>query len=126
MIDALATYLRETVCARTYPTRLPTAPTYPAIRYTVISAPVEYELAGESTLQPVTVQLSCYAQSYADVRALAETVRSTLSAYRGYIGGVWVEPISVRVLADMYESDDRLYHIPVELEVWYASEPTGS
>lgn len=82
--------------SRVYPLRLPEGPTYPAIRYQVIGAPRTH-LMGDSADASIgvhsRVQVDCFAETYAGVRAVAEQVRLALSRWSGTAGGVTVEVV---------------------------------
>ena len=64
-----------------------------------------------------TYQVSCFGGSYSEAKAVAVAVREALGDYKGSDGTVMFWR-SERFVG--YESDVKVHHIAVELEIWEA------
>lgn len=76
---------------RLYPLVLPQNPTYSAVTYQEISAPLT--ATGQSApgnLVDALFQFDCYATSHKAAKALAGAVRADLSGYQGTLSGIKV------------------------------------
>ena len=93
------------VGTRVYPLRLPQGPTYPAIRYQVISAPREHAMGADTGTVHARVQVDCWATTYAGAKALAAQVILALSRWGGTSGGVVVEHVFLENEIDRFEPD---------------------
>lgn len=114
--------LSALVGTRIYPQIMPQGVTMPAVTYQKISGPREYSHGGPSELAHPRFQLSCWAKNYSTAKDIAEQVRLALQAYRGTMGGaggVTVYGAFLENEIDLYESDTRLYHIPVDFSIWH-------
>lgn len=114
--------------SRIYPLRLPQGPTYPAIRYQVISTPRTHlmgDTADASIQAHARVQVDCYDETYAGVRALAEQVRLALSRWSGTAGGVTVEVVFLDDERDLDEptlvhgGEQGVFHVMMDLVAHY-------
>jgi hypothetical protein len=82
---------------RVWPGKLPQNPTLPATVYQRISTMPQYSHSGDSGLDEIIVQFTCWAKTPIVAKAAAAQVRSALSGYRGVlpdgtqIGGAWIE-----------------------------------
>jgi hypothetical protein len=90
--DTLETYLRAAsavaalVSGRIYPQVLPSrkdGPLLPALTYTRISGPADKTLAGANGRVVARVQLDCWAERYAEAKALAAAVKAAMDALEG-------------------------------------------
>lgn len=99
-----------TLCGtRIYPAVLPTIPTYPCLRYKLISAKAEPTLS-TSGYQRWRIQFDCFANTYASAVALRAAIRSALEGYRGtLIDGTYLQDAQFIQLGDDYEDDPRVY-----------------
>jgi len=84
-----------------HPVVIPQQATYPCIRYATITAAPESSLCGSSGLVRSSVQLDLYAQQYADVRALRESVVAVMQGFA-------LENILVSE-TEAFESDPKLF-----------------
>lgn len=113
------TGLSALVDSRIYPLVLPQPPTLPAVTYFKVSKVNKRTMASPSdSLKQVRVQLSCWANTYAKAKDVAEQVTVALQDYSGLMGGT----DGVRVLdgniineQDLYEGDTGIYHIPIDV-----------
>lgn len=76
--------LRTLTGKRCTPMELPQAPKYPALVYTMVSAPREYTHDGPAGLVRARVQIDCYAETAAQVAAVKEALVTVM-------GGAQVE-----------------------------------
>lgn len=78
------------VVDRIYPLRLPPSPTYPAVRYQVITDPQTHLMGADLNELHAQVQIDCYAVTYPGAHALKTQVKAALSRWEGTAGGVTV------------------------------------
>lgn len=81
MLIGLAEMLGSLVSSRVYPLVLPQKPTLPAITYQQISAVRVRNLpVGRAGKVRLRIQIDCWAETYAAVHALADSVKALLDA----------------------------------------------
>lgn len=93
------------VGGRIYPLRLPQGPTYPAVRYQVISAPRTQLMGGPVGEVHARVQVDCYALTYEEADQLSAQVRIALNRWDGTSGGVVVEAVFLENERDIDEPE---------------------
>jgi hypothetical protein len=71
---------------RIYPDELPQGPTYPAVRYTLISELDNYASQGAVQLTRIRYQIDCYAPRARDARTVARALRDRLRGFKGTMG----------------------------------------
>jgi hypothetical protein len=105
--------------ARVYPIILPQAGTFPAVTYQRISTPriVTATLGGQNARVKCRMQLDCWAETFAQAKALAAAVRSAM------LGAATFTAIALDE-RDMYEAGDSsdgltLYRTSVDYSCWY-------
>lgn len=98
------------VVARVYPMRMPQQPTLPCITYQRIDSVPEYSHDGRG-LATSRFQLSCWAETYVGVIALAAAV---LAAMDGFPNVAFVEGHN-----ELYEPETQVYHVPVDVMIWH-------
>ena len=76
------------VSNRIYPVKLPQDPTYPAITYFRVSALRHSAMGNDTGIVEKRVQISSWAELYADANNLAERVRDAMQRTRGTFAGV--------------------------------------
>lgn len=124
---------------RLYPTKLPEGTARPAVTYARTATRRDYGVSG--VLNPVraTVEVSCWGDSYADAKTLADAVRQATrtdgkgngktlgDGYRGPMGAAdefFVQKTDVGDDADGYappvdESDQGVYSVSLSVGVWF-------
>lgn len=110
------------VSSRIYPMVMPQKTTMPTVTFQRISTPREYAHDGYSGLAHPLFQISCWAEKYSIVRAVAKQVRLALQAYvgtMGGVGGVEVQASFQENERDFYDSEAGLYHVPVDFRIWH-------
>ncbi len=110
--DAITSLISD----RIYPMKLIENTDFPAINYLRISQERDRSHSGNSMKRP-TIQFSCWAKSYPDVKELAETLIEKLDNFSGYLDSGKVT-IFHRNDRDLYEPDTGLHHVPVEFEIY--------
>jgi hypothetical protein len=104
-----------------YPLVLPPSATLPACTYRRISTVREYTHDGDSLLERIRFQFDLWAETYAEVRQQAETLRG---AWSGYSGQVYEDPdiyISAAFILgelDLYEPEPAMYHASMDVSMW--------
>lgn len=105
---------------RVYPI-LPQPTTFPAIRYQRISTSRNALMdGGNGGVTEVTMQVDCMAQTYAEAKALADSVRQLLHTYRGAWGTLIARYVHLQGENDFYEQEgDRVTHwVSQRYQVW--------
>jgi hypothetical protein len=87
---------------------LPQEPKLPALVYFQVSGVPDYDLAGECGEQS-RYQVSVYARTYSEVKAIAETVRL---AMRQPITGV--QAVFLANISDAYEDSTQTYRVDMD------------
>ena len=109
LYDTLSTLVDD----RCYPVKLPERATFPAITYFQVSGVEGNTHDGYDHTSRQRWQISCWAETYAACRTLAEAVKLAL---RTFSGGI-VEIVSASYMEnqmDLSEPDVKLYTIPVD------------
>lgn len=114
--------------SRHYPLHAPQGPTYPFTVYQMIGSPRTH-LMGDSPdasrWVEASMQIDCYAKTYAGTHALAEQVRLALSRWSGTAGGVTVEVVFFEDARDMDEpelvqhGDQGVYRVMMDFTAHY-------
>jgi len=89
--------------ARVYPRRLPQGVTLPAITYALVSSGIEYQSAGQSSLETPRYQLDCWGATYLAAKTLAEELKARLSGFRGQMG---TKTVTAAFIEGEREDDD--------------------
>ncbi len=105
--------------ARLYPALLPQKPTYPCVRYVVVSAPREYDHNGASGLVKARVQFDAYGVTAAQVEAVKEAFRARLSGFKGSMGSVVVGSSQMISERDGYEDSPDVYDSSFDFSIWF-------
>lgn len=98
------------VATRIYPLLMPQGVTLPSISYQrVATAPVE-DLEGTQNHEWVRVQVDCWDNDYAGVKALAAAVRTALQ----------VTPVYGKLLSEIddYDSEEKLFRVIQDFNIW--------
>ena len=87
---------------------------YPCIRLHRVS-----DTRGYRVIRGPRLQVSCWAETYAEVRELADAVIALLDGYAGVHDGVLLEGIVFLNGPEFFERETRLHHIPCDFRVTY-------
>lgn len=98
---------------------------YPAIRYEESVIEHIRHLAGGSATCQTALQIDCYAESYPDVKALADGVRRVLDTFAGEMGSTTIKEIILESEEDIYEDpvdagDTGVYRVMQDYTVWHS------
>lgn len=98
---------------------------FPALTCQKISGPRVASKDGPAGLAHPRMQVSCWAKSYADAKAVAEQVRLALEGFSGIMGGAGGIKVDITLLeneVDFYEPETGIYHVPVDFLIWHREE----
>ena len=112
------TEITNIVSDRIYPILLPQDSTYPALTYFKISGSVQHDV----DIAYPWFQISSWAETYAEVKALAVVVKEVMQRYKGVMGGgsgIKVPQIVFENELDLYDSETGIYHIPADYKIIY-------
>ena len=107
------------VGTRVYPLLIPQDASLPAIAYQRISALRVTAQDGPSNLARSRLQVTCVAESYSGVKALATAVRQALHGYKGTVDGVTVGASFLETDVDQYADESGLYSVQMDFRIWY-------
>ncbi len=113
------TAINDIVGSRIYFAKLPQNATFPLLVSNRISTTRNYSHSGDSNLTPARVQYSCYAETWAAAKDLAEQVVSEMSGFSGTAGSTTVYSTFVENELDLTDPESKLYFIPVDLMITY-------
>ena len=119
--EAIYNRLVEELGIDAYPLRLPPSVTLPACTYRRVSTAREYTHDGDALLDRVRYQFDVWAETYAEARQQAETLRATWS---GYSGQVYENPeihIGAAFLVgerDLSEPETNSYRVSMDVSMW--------
>lgn len=104
----------------------PDAVGVPALSLHRISGERDRTMTGRTGLVSSTVQIDCWAATYAEAKSLARAVILALPHAQTEVGGVVLQGIFPDREADSFEGDDPspLYRTRLDFSVWH-SEPQG-
>lgn len=102
---------------RLEPMRVLQAVAEPYMVYQVISNSPSDTKSGVSKLDVVRLQVSVFGNTYAEVDALATTVRTTLDRYRGTKVNTVIDHIVFENEVDMFDDGAAYYHRAVDFFV---------
>jgi hypothetical protein len=89
---------------------------YPCIVYQQITGPRTYTHDGDSILSYPRYQFSCWAETYAQAKAVAEALTTLLS---GYSNPPEIQVIFVDYEMDTYDQDVNAHRALVDFRVWH-------
>ena len=114
----LSTYagLTALISTRIYPLVAPQNVTKPYCTYQKISLERKYSHGGYSGLQRPRLQVSCYAETYEQSRAVADQVIAALEAWPGAAN---IQAVFIENEIDLYDPDTGLQYIPVDFFCYY-------
>ncbi len=109
------------VAARIYPLWAPQKPTAPYVVYSRINTERLHHLSGSSALANPHFQFDVFAETFADMVAVAAALRAALDNYSGGMGSPVLTVGSVMVVdeRDTFEPDTGLYHDQLDFSIWH-------
>jgi hypothetical protein len=100
-----------------YPLRLPEDPELPAVVYQQVGGPRDYSHDGEAFTN-ARWQITTWAETYLEAKALAEEVVAALSAWDDTSGTYVARSVTfITNEIDLYDADAELFYVPVEAQV---------
>lgn len=98
------------VITRIYPLLMPQGVTLPAISYQRVATVPNNDLEGTQNHEWVRVQVDCWHNNYAGVKALAAAVRTALQ----------VTPVYGQLLTELddYDSEEKLFRVIQDFNIW--------
>jgi len=113
--------LAALVGSRIHPQVLPQKVDYPAVTYFRVGGREEYTQSGTVRVRP-RVQLSCWARTYQEAKAVAGQVKAALRMFSGDLGGaggVAVVGTWVESEIDVYEPDVKVHQVAVSVRFYH-------
>lgn len=105
---------------RIYPVRLPQLPTMPCVSYSIMSDP-RHCLDG-ATYQHSRIQFNCWAETYLQVKSVAETIKALLNGFRGTMNSEEkIDSCLVISELDQFESNVDIFQEILEFSIWHKS-----
>lgn len=122
----LKAFLGSLVSNRVYP-RLPQAATFPLIRYQRISSSRRSNIEGkDSGPSEITIQIDSMARgsgAYGQSKLLSEQVRKQLNFYKGAVGDISVQFVTMESESDFDQQDgDDITHWVSQRYTFYVNE----
>ncbi len=105
--------LKTLASGRVYPLVIPEKSVMPAITYLRIAYTPENTLDGGATIDQIRIQVDTYANTYAESKTLANSVRSVMesASFKG----------TLQSDQDLFEPDVKLYRVTQDYYVWKRS-----
>ncbi len=101
----------SSVSTRIYPLVVPQESKLPVITYTRISGGQQNDLFGYSGIENPRIQIDCWAETYKEVKTIAENVHSVLNATTTF------KAILISDM-DFYENDIEIYRESMDFKIW--------
>jgi hypothetical protein len=111
---------------RIHPNQLPQNPTFPAVRYFLVSDPPEHTHSGRANLYHPRYQLECYDQDtesndgYLGAHQLALQVITALDLYQGAMGTATCQVGFTEDAKDNFDPETNRHWVSVDVEIWYS------
>ncbi len=111
--------LTALVLARIYPKVIPQDCLLPAVEFQKISETPEHAMGSDPSIRQSRIQVSAFAETYSEVKAVSAQIKAALSRYSGTSSGTVIQDIFFEGDYDLYEPDTGIYHAPSDFIVWY-------
>lgn len=106
------------VAKRFYPLKLKQGCTFPAISYQLITSNRIHDMSGPKGVAVKLLQITCWAESYSEIKTLASKVRIALDGFRGTINSETdIGGIALMGDHDDYDPDTGIYSEILEFSV---------
>lgn len=122
MIEKALVELAEGVVARVYPVLLVQSPELPAVVYQRISTVRDHSHDGPVGLVSARFQFSCWAESYAEAKALAADLRVALDGFKGTVAGTRIDGIFSAGEHDDFDQEPQRFRVIADYVAWWAEE----
>lgn len=105
---------------RVYPLELPPRPVLPAATFLRISTSPQLPHSGGPLLKWARFQFNLWADTFAQMVALAAAVEIAFSGYRGTVDGVRIDQVRLLTEHDERDTEARKWRRVADYGVWYA------
>ena len=111
--------------AGVYPAPAPQGAPSPFVTFQRITADRVYSIYGPSGLAGPLIQIDCWSEApehggtYGETKDLAEAVRRRLDGYRGAMGSVTVQEVTIETESDLYEPQDKTRRVSFDFRIWF-------
>jgi hypothetical protein len=103
-----------------WPVTVPIGKPLPALVYMKVGGHEINSLDGRGELRVSRIQISPYAETYADVANLCEAAKDVLCNFQGKLDdGTEVDSMFLVLELDAYESTPKIFHAPFDVEIQY-------
>lgn len=106
--------LTALVGSKIYPLTVPQDIELPYVSYFIVSDIPEHCMGQDGDIRTIRLQISCWANTYDEVKAIEVQVKAALSRYRG--GNI--QDIFTDSSLDLYDGEEDVYHVPVDFTVF--------
>lgn len=123
--DGLYSYLtnnagvKAIVASRVYPLVIAQKTALPAITYQTSSLKPDRNLSGNTGRMTATVQLNAWAETYTEVKSLAEALRSALNDYSGAMGSDTIRRSGVESETDGWDEETGFFRVSMQITIVY-------
>lgn len=123
--DGLYKYLcdnagvKAIVVSRIYPIVMAQKTTLPAITYQTTSLKPDRNLGGNTGRMTATIQLNAWAETYTEIKSLAEALRSALNDYSGAMGSDTIRRSGVESETDGWDEETGYFRISMQITIIY-------
>ena len=112
--------LTALVGLRIYPVVAPESPVYPLVIYTLISPDKPKTSGGTSGNQIAALyQFSCWADTYASARAVADQIIAAFEDYSGTSDSTVIQFSFYESENEMFEPTTKKHFIAIDFMIWY-------
>lgn len=113
---------------RIFPGQAPQSETLPLVCYTEAAQKVVMSLTGPVNLNSYAMHFDCWGESYAEVKAVYQALRTCLSGYAGdlesgavRVRGVFEEGGDDGAESPIHAEEDGLWRAGLDVSLWYSS-----
>jgi hypothetical protein len=112
--------LTALVGTRIYPIVAPESPVYPLVTFAEIAHDKVKTSGGTSgNMNEALYQFSCWADTYASARAVANQVITALEDYSGTYDSTTIQFSYYDSENEMFEPTTKKFNIPIDFTIWY-------
>ena len=122
MIEAALKSLLVTnagVSSRVYPVRLPQNAIFPAVTYQRVGGNRISSLSGPSGLAHPRFQTDVWAETYAESKTIAASIRTALDGYSGTVDTLRIGGSILVSEWERYEPDAALYRVSMDFNIFH-------
>lgn len=123
--DGLYDYLKNNVgvsaivASRIFPLVMAQKTTLPAITYQTSSLKPDRNMGGNTGRMTATIQLNAWAETYTEVKSLAEALRSALNDYSGAMGSDTIRRSGVESETDGWDEETGFFRVSMQITIIY-------